>query len=317
MLGILKKETKINVENDNKEVIRAEVNNKESNDTIDFLKKINAHIEEIINQHNIVNSEHDILAELAGEIEKQMDKVLDLTNQTKESSNKLYSQGEDVLAITQNTIKESVASKKSVEEIISSIERLDGETKGTYENITALGEQLKQIEDIAKLINGIASQTNLLALNAAIEAARAGEHGKGFSVVAEEVRKLSEMTGESSSNITKLIKNISSETANVLNNVEKSTVSVSEGVKTSKAALEKIEGVFNSFHSVGQETEKLMDIINTQKDYVMQTIDTIAEVGSAIDTTNNQITNHIAEAGKVDKQLDDGIAQISEYLKNN
>jgi methyl-accepting chemotaxis protein len=286
-----------------------------NNDTVEFLKGINVQIEDIIKQHNKVNGEHEILSELAEQIEKQMEKVLNLTEQTSLSTDTLFSQGGNLVQITKTTVGKSVEGKESVEGMIKVIENLDVETKDTYKNITSLGEKLKEIGEIAQLISGIASQTNLLALNAAIEAARAGEQGKGFSVVADEVRKLAEMTGESSSNITKLISDIDSQTRNVLNSVEKSTLVVSEGVKSSRGALEKIEDALNSFNCVEEEANKLISTINNQKDYVVQTISTIKEVDGTLTTTNRQITGHIEEAGKVDKQLEKSVSKIAEYVQ--
>jgi methyl-accepting chemotaxis protein len=286
-----------------------------NNDTIEFLKRISVHIEDIIKQHNKVNSEHDILSELAEQIDKQMHKVLNFTEQTSESTDRLSNQGGNLLTITKSTLEKSIEGKESVEGMIKVIENLDLETKDTYKSITTLGEKLKEIGEIAQLISGIASQTNLLALNAAIEAARAGEQGRGFSVVADEVRKLAEMTGESSSNISKLISSIDSQTRNVLSNVEKSTFVVSEGVKSSKGALEKIEEALNSFNIVEEEAGKLISTIDSQKDYVAKTISTIKEVDSTIITTNNQIMGHIEEAGKVDKKLEESVSKISDYVR--
>ena len=316
MINIFKKGNNHNesIQDRNLNTQKAQVETK-NNDTVEFLKNISLQIGDIIKQHTKVNSEHEILSELAEQIENQMQKVLNLTEHTSESTDTLFNQGGNLLKITKSTVGKSVEGKESVEGMIKVIENLDVETKDTYKNITSLGEKLKKIGDIAQLISGIASQTNLLALNAAIEAARAGEQGKGFSVVADEVRKLAEMTGNSSSNITKLISDIDSQTKTVLNSVEKSTLVVSDGVKSSRGALEKIEDALNSFNSVEDETNKLITTINTQKDYVAKTINTIKEVDETLTTTNNQIIGHIKEAGKVDIELEKSASQISKYVK--
>lgn len=319
MLKFFTKEKEDNNEEYEMDLIQKVVDKRNSDavndETIVFLKEINKQIEEIIEQHHVVNGGHEVLAELTCKMESQMNKALELTKETNKSTSKLYTQGESVLDITNNAIKESIKGKESVEDVIKVIEKLNVETRDIQESINSLGSKLIEIEEIAKIINGIASQTNMLALNAAIEAARAGEHGKGFSIVATEVKKLAEMTGESSSNISQLIANINVETKNVLNSVEKNTLAVSEGVNTSKDALIKIENLFNSFSTVGGETGKLISIISAQKEKVEDTIKTINEVGNMISTNNTAILGHIEEASKVDRELESSVNQIAAYVK--
>ncbi len=80
-----------------------------------------------------------------------------------------------------------------------------------FESIEALFQKSGEIQQIVELITRLASQTNLLSMNASIEAARAGEHGRTFSVVADEVQKLSAQTSNFASNIKALVDGIQSE----------------------------------------------------------------------------------------------------------
>lgn len=82
---------------------------------------------------------------------------------------------------------------------------------------TGTGRKSKSISNIVSAINDIAEQTNLLSLNASIEAARAGDAGRGFSVVAEEIRKLADQCLASSSQISSIVDEIVSKTGEVVN----------------------------------------------------------------------------------------------------
>jgi methyl-accepting chemotaxis protein len=109
-----------------------------------------------------------------------------------------------------------------IAEVQQAIETLAG-------SVELLGRRSEQIGGIVDVITQIADQTNMLSLNAAIEAARAGESGRGFSVVAEEVRKLAEGSGRAAEQIGELIKEVQSETAKAVRYMEIGTREVEVG----------------------------------------------------------------------------------------
>ncbi len=129
------------------------------------------------------------------------------------------------------------------------------------ESVEVLGQRSEKIGGIVDVITSIADQTNLLSLNAAIEAARAGESGRGFSVVAEEVRKLAEGSGRAAEQIGDLIREVQAETAKALRYMEIGTREVevgSEVVGRTSDALRLITDAVTRTSTLASEINKSM-----------------------------------------------------------
>lgn len=117
-------------------------------------------------------------------------------------------------------------------------------------SIEAILENTATINKITEDIQYISDQTNLLALNAAIEAARAGEHGRGFSVVAEEVRKLSDRTNQASNDITQIV-------GKVNDSVQAISYSLTDNLKKTKSKQESVDDAVDLLLSTAKESTEI------------------------------------------------------------
>lgn len=151
----------------------------------------------------------------------------------------------------------------------------------SYNKVKSLDEKSQDIHNIVTVIQEIAEQTNLLALNAAIEAARAGEEGRGFSVVANEVRKLAEQVSKSISGISTLIHAIQTETSEVSSSLETGYQQVELGsaqiVQTGQA-FEQINLAMNEMVENVQATVENLNIITNESEKMSYAIEEIASV---------------------------------------
>jgi twitching motility protein PilJ len=138
--------------------------------------------------------------------------------------------------VARHSMTAATSGLTAVLDTIGGMNTIREQIQETSKRIKRLGESSQEIGEITELISDITEQTNVLALNAAIQAASAGEAGRGFSVVAEEVQRLAERSGDATRQIAVLVKTIQTDTADAVVAMERSTQGVVEGAKLSDNA---------------------------------------------------------------------------------
>ena len=144
---------------------------------------------------------------------------------------------------------------QAVQDSIKGMNEIREQIQETSKRIKRLGESSQEIGEIVELISDITEQTNVLALNAAIQAASAGDAGRGFTVVAEEVQRLAERSGEATKQIAAIVKTIQTDTHGAVSAMEESTRGVVEGAKLSDAAGQALA-------EIGEVSQNLAELID-------------------------------------------------------
>jgi methyl-accepting chemotaxis protein len=149
------------------------------------------------------------------------------------------------------------AGRRSVEEGIQGMSRIQEQMGSIAESIVRLSEQSQAIGEIIATVNDLAEQSNLLAVNAAIEAARAGEQGKGFAVVAQEVKSLAEQSKQATAQVRTILTDIQKATGAAVLATEQGGKAVDAGVKQSAEASESIRVLAEAITEAAQAATQI------------------------------------------------------------
>jgi twitching motility protein PilJ len=149
----------------------------------------------------------------------------------------------DSAAVAKTSLAAAEKGTHAVQNAIRGMNDIREQIQETSKRIKRLGESSQEIGEIVQLISDITEQTNVLALNAAIQAASAGEAGRGFTVVAEEVQRLAERSGEATKHISAIVKSIQRDTQDAVEAMERSTRGVVDGTKTADEAGEALREI--------------------------------------------------------------------------
>ncbi len=222
------------------------------NYTIDELRRLVAGITSVAQQVTTATQDaHTVSTQLLQAAQKQATEIQQTgqsVGQMAQSMNQVSASANDSAKVAEASLLAAGKGSQAVQNAIRGMNDIRDQIQETAKRIKRLGESSQEIGEIVQLISDITEQTNVLALNAAIQAASAGEAGRGFTVVAEEVQRLAERSGEATKHIGAIVKSIQRDTQDAVEAMERSTRGVVEGTRTADEAdqaLREIEKISN------------------------------------------------------------------------
>ena len=250
-----------------------------------------------------VDSTISVSTQIAASVEEMSAGAEELNNQTHAIATSIDEMTKTIVETTENTTSAAKSARDAgiiadeggrvVNNTVNGMEKISKVVSHAAEKIIELGNNSDKIGEIIAVINEIAEQTNLLALNAAIEAARAGEHGRGFAVVADEVRKLSERTSSATKEIADMVEEIQSYTKQAVSSIHEGTKEVHEGKELASKAGDAISNIV-------KKTNIVVDEINQ-----------VATASEEQSSTSEQVAQNITMINNVSSETLIGIQQVA------
>lgn len=216
------------------------------------------------------------------------------------------------------TVKEANAGVEYVLLNNEQMHEIELAVKQSYDMMQILVKHSKEIEQVIQIINSIAEQTNLLALNAAIEAARAGEYGKGFSVVAGEVRKLSEQSVKSTKVIEGIIAKVQDDSKLSVQFMNSALQSVQTGIEITNQTASKFQQIVSAVNEIGPHIGEVASTINVITENTQEVADNslhLSEVSKENAKMIEQVSASTADQLEANQEIYEEIQKISRNIR--
>lgn len=236
------------------------------------------------------------IQEVASGSQQQAGQISDIAERTTRSQQEMMELGKRMEALREETNEANRMTESSevkVETFTMEIQQIKAFMSDLNETFHHLSNKVKETGTFSDDIKKISEQTNLLALNASIEAARAGEAGKGFSVVADEIRKLSEMTNDTA---------------------EKITTNLMEALRNNESTLEKMDGSSAKITSIQDSFGEIHTYFTDLKEVLVHIVDIFKETDDVmmrVITDNLQVEQWSGELAAIIEESSAGMQEMS------
>lgn len=280
-----------------------------------FVEKLQSIVKDIATSSSELNSQSKVSTQVASQTNEGLSIQLNEISQIATAVHEMSATAQEVANNAQMTADSAINStehcdqgKQVIMRNQESITNLASQVDNASGIIQELNKNAQDINTILSTIRDIAEQTNLLALNAAIEAARAGEQGRGFAVVADEVRVLSQRTHSSTDEIRQMIETLQRNTASAVHSMDESKVFAQSSVDDANNATQALEEISTSIIQISDMATQISNAAAEQR--------TVTNEVSMNIQSANDVSDKMSHQAEDSQKLSQDLRSIAKQLNN-
>ncbi|MDN5331262.1 MAG: methyl-accepting chemotaxis protein [Tepidanaerobacteraceae bacterium] len=232
-----------------------------------------------------ISSAMEQIAAGASDQSQKLNEISEVINDLVISNGKIDENARSTASAAEEMLRRAQNGQMKMNEATSSMHSIKSSVDRSKNIIVDLDASVKEIGKISDIIKDIVDQTNLLALNASIEAARAGESGRGFSVVAQEIRKLAEKSGQAAKQISDIVRQIQENSQIAVESMAKSSKEVETGTQIIVDANETFNRLISDIEATATAARQISEEISSQYINIERIVNKITDITSVSQET--------------------------------